>query len=127
MFTLLVLWLMVAGIPGLLMLTALGLGRLERQLAHEDVTTAEIEEFLEWAEAVDVHTLARDGMPLALEYLEWRQAQQLDDDPPGRAPAGRHRAESLFATDFPEGREASLPTRIHANPQFRATKHVNHV
>jgi hypothetical protein len=131
MFTLLVSWLLVACIPGLLMLAALGLGRLEKDLAHKSPTASDIDEFLEYADAVDMHTLAREGMPLALEYLHWRQAQQLAQLPPGGSYGGRHRAEPAFVVDFDDRRVADLPTRIHGhprvNPQFRATKHVNHV
>lgn len=74
MFTLLVSWLLVACVPGLLMLATLGLGRLERFLARDTVTATDVAEFLEQAEAVDVHTLARNGMPEALDYLHRRQA-----------------------------------------------------
>jgi hypothetical protein len=131
MFTLLVSWLLVACVPGLLMLAALGLGRLEKELAHDSVTATDVDEFLEHAEPVDVHTLAREGMPEALEYLHRRQAQRLADSPPPSAHAGRHRAEPLFATDFNGRATPGLPTRIHAhsraNPQFSAPRHANRV
>jgi hypothetical protein len=131
MFTLLVSWLLVACVPGLLMLAALGLGRLEKELAHDSVTTTDVDEFLEYAEAVDVHTLAREGMPEALEYLHLRQAQRLTESPPPSSHTGRHRAESLFANDVNDPGTAGLPTRIHThsrvNPQFKATRHVDRV
>jgi hypothetical protein len=131
MFTLLVSWLLVACVPGLLMLAALGLGRLEKELAHDSVTSTDVDEFLEHAEAVDVHTLAREGMPEALEYLHRRQAQRLADSPPPSSHTGRHRAEPLFATDLNGQDTAALPTRIHThsrvNPQFSAPRHVNRV
>ena len=95
MFTLLVSWLLVACVPGLLMLAALGLGRLERELARDDVTATDVDEFLEHAEAVDVHTLAREGMPEALEYLHRRQAQQLSQ----AALAGLHRRAAARGAD----------------------------
>jgi hypothetical protein len=128
MFTLLVLWLLVACVPGLLMLAALGLGRLEKELARESITATDVDEFLEQAQALDMHTLAREGMPEALEYLHLRQAQQLALPPPR---GGRHRAESMLGTDFTEPPARPLPMRIHAhsgaNPQFGATRHVNRV
>jgi hypothetical protein len=131
MFTLLVSWLLVACVPGLLMLAALGLGRLEKELGQDTVTATDVDDFLEHAEAVDVHTLAREGMPEALDYLHRRQAQQLTDSPSPESHVGKHRAETIFARDFDNHGEAGLPTRIHAhsrvNPQFRATKHVNRV
>ncbi|WP_025736340.1 hypothetical protein [Mycobacterium genavense] len=128
MFTLLVSWLLVACVPGLLMLAALGLGRLEKELARESITSTDVAEFLEQAEAMDMRTLAREGMPEALEYLHRRQAQQLALSPP---PGGRHRAESLLATAFTDPPGRALPMRIHppsgANPQYEATRHVDRV
>ncbi|MEZ0349847.1 hypothetical protein [Mycobacterium sp. pR1184] len=128
MFTLLVSWLLVACVPGLLMLAALGLGRLERELGRESITSTDVDEFLDRAQAMDMHTLATEGMPEALEYLHRRQAQQLALSPP---PSGRHRAESLLATAFTDPPARALPMRIHAhsggNPQYEATRHVNRV
>ena len=51
MFTLFVLWLLVACIPALVILATLGLGRLERALAHDSVTATDVAEFLEGAGA----------------------------------------------------------------------------
>jgi len=131
MFTLLVSWLLVACVPGLLMLATFGLSRLERELAQDTVTATDVDEFLEHAEAVDVHTLAREGMPEALEYLHRRQAQRLADSPPPGSHGGKHRAETILATDFAGRYEAGLPTRIHtlprANPEFGGTSPVNRV
>jgi hypothetical protein len=131
MFTLLVSWLLVACVPGLLMLVTLGLGRLETEIAHNTVTTTDVDEFLEYAEAVDVHTLAREGMPEALDYLHRRQAQQLTQSPSPESHVGKHRAETIFARAFENAGEDGLPSRMHAhsgpNPQFRGTRHVNRV
>src|ERR1700752_3003518 len=113
MFTLLVSWLLVACVPGLLMLATLGLGRLEKELAHDAVTAHDVDEFLEHAEAVDVHTLAREGMPEALEYLHRRQAQQLSDSPAPGSHVGKHRPETIFARDFDDRGREGLPTQIH--------------
>nr|BBX80170.1 hypothetical protein MFLOJ_39570 [Mycobacterium florentinum] len=114
--------------PGLLMLAALGLGRLESELARESITSTDVDEFLEQAQAMDMHTLAREGMPEALEYLHRRQAQQLALSAP---PSGRHRAESLLATAFTDPPARALPMRIHAhsgaNTQYAATRHVDRV
>jgi hypothetical protein len=91
MFTLLVSWLLVACVPGLLMLATLGLGRLEKELTTGTVTATDVDEFLEHAEAVDVHTLAREGMPEALDYLHRRQVQRLAESPsPGTSSAPPH-------------------------------------
>jgi len=127
MFTLLVSWLLVACVPGLLMLATLGLGRLERVIAHDTVTATDVDEFLEHAEAVDVHTLAREGMPEALEYLHRRQALRLADSPSADPPSrGRH-AKPEFASDFAGREEAGLRTHSHVNTQFGGARHVNRV
>ncbi|BBX99328.1 hypothetical protein [Mycobacterium lacus] len=131
MFTLLVSWLLATCIPVLLMLAMLGLGRLETALAHDAVTATDVAEFLAQAEAVDVHTLAREGMPEALDHLHRRQAQRVSEPPWPGSQSGTHHGEPLFAT-HPDGRaEAGLPTRIaqhsRANPQLTATRHVKRV
>ncbi|MBI2700486.1 hypothetical protein [Mycobacterium gordonae] len=131
MFTLCVLWLLVACIPALLMLATLGLGRLERSLAHDSVTATDVADFLDHAEAVDVRTLAREGMPEALELLHRRQALGLDAAAAPKALTGRHHAETFFATDMVGRIESGLPTRIHGryvtNTQFTVTRYVNRV
>ena len=131
MFTSLVSWLLVACVPGLLMLAALGLGRLERDLAQDRVTTADVDEFLEHAEAVDVHTLAREGMPEALEYLHRRQELRLADSPTAAPRPGPRHAAAESAGGFKYLDEAGLPTRTqtrsHVNPQYKGTRHVDRV
>ncbi len=101
MFTLLVSCFLVACVPGLLMMAALGLGRLERGLGDRPVTAAAPGASVVHAETVDVHTLARGGVQEALEYLDQRQAQRLS----GVASGGRHalptHAAPLFAVDLP--------------------------
>ncbi|WP_368072825.1 hypothetical protein [Mycobacterium kansasii] len=72
----------------MLMLTTLGLGRLEQTLSCDTVTASDVAEFLEQAQAADVHRLARDGMPEALAYLHRREAPALTEAPaPGPSPA----------------------------------------
>jgi hypothetical protein len=131
MFTLLVSWLLVACVPGLLMLAALGLGRLEKELAHDSVTATDVDEFLEHAEAVDVHTLAREGMPEALDYLHRRQALRANDSPSPHFRTGPRHAAPFFATDVDDHGGVCLPTAMHkharVNPQVTATRHVNRV
>ncbi|WP_231990698.1 hypothetical protein [Mycobacterium sp. 852002-30065_SCH5024008] len=131
MFTLLVSWLLVACVPALLMLAALGLGRLERGLAREDVTVVAVTELFEYAELVDVRTLAREGMPEALEFLHRREARELSDAALAGLTSGPRHAAPSFAASFIDHAELTLPTRIQAhspiNPQFKATRHVNRV
>jgi len=111
MFTLLVSWLLVACVPGLLMLATLGLGRLEKELARDSVTATDVAEFLEQAEPVDMHTLAREGMPEALEYLHRRQALQLTESPAPGSRLVRRRPESIVTRDFGGPDQAGLPMR----------------
>lgn len=131
MFTLRVSWLLVAGVPALLMLAALGLGRLESELTHDPRVVADVGDFLERAGGVDMRTLASEGMPEALEYLHRREAGQLPGPVlTGRDGGPRHAAPS-FAIGFVDRDEMTLPTRIHGhshvNPQFRAPRHANRV
>jgi hypothetical protein len=125
-----VFWLLVALVPGLLMLVTLGLGRLEKGLAHDTVTATDVAEFLEHAEAIDVRTLAREGMPEALDYLHRRQAERIIDIPVRNSAAGKHHADPFFTGAF-TAVEPSLPTRRHkhsqTNPQFKPTRHVDRV
>lgn len=135
MFTLCVLWLLVACIPALLMLATLGLGRLEKTLTHDTVSATDVADFLDHAEAVDVRTLARDGMPEALELLHRRQALGLQTAASPRALTGRHHAETFFAADVAGRIESGLPTRItisregryRTDTQVTLSRHVNRV
>ncbi|AKN15909.1 hypothetical protein B586_03980 [Mycobacterium haemophilum DSM 44634] len=131
MFTLLVSWLLVACVPGLVMLATLGLGRLEKELTHDTVSVTDVAEFLEHAEAVDVDTLAREGMTEALAYLHKRQAERLHDlPPPGSHPATHHAPPFLvdeFGDPAEAGPPAPVPEHSRVNPQFNATQHVDRV
>ena len=128
MFTLLVSWLLVACVPALLMLAALALARLEKELAHEDPMPMEVAEILQRADAAEMHTLTRASMPEALEYLHLRQPQWMPDPALAALSVGPRHALPSLAVDRSEH---TLPTRIqahpHINPQFRATRHVNRV
>jgi hypothetical protein len=84
-------WLFVALVPGLLMLATFGLDRLESRLNRGAVGAAEVAESLAQAQPGDMRTLARDGMPEALDCFQRR----------------RLRAESH-----------AQPLRLSANPQF---------
>lgn len=107
-------WLLVALIPGLLMLATFGLERLETGLNRGTVSATDVAEFLEQADAVDVDTLARDGMGHALDRLHQRLHER-ESTNNGRT-AGSH---------------TGLPTRLHvhhgANTEFQPTPHANRV
>jgi hypothetical protein len=54
------------------MLATFGLARLEAGLEKDTVTATDVAEFLKQAEPVDVRTLAREGMPEALDGMHRR-------------------------------------------------------
>ena len=54
------------------MLATFWLQRLEAGLENDMLTARDVAEFLEQAEAIDVRTLAREGMPEALDCLHRR-------------------------------------------------------
>jgi GrpB-like predicted nucleotidyltransferase (UPF0157 family) len=108
-------WLLVAFIPGLLMLATFGLERIESGLNRDTVSATDVAEFLEQAQADDVRTLARDGMPQALDCLHRRLHDR------GSAGAAVRTSEE----------QSRLPTRLYVynrgNPEFRPTRHANRV
>jgi hypothetical protein len=107
--------LLVALIPGLLMLGTFGLERLESGLNRDTVSATDVAEFLEQAEADDVNTLARDGMPEALDCLH-RRLHNRDHSVAVRAAAAR-----------PPGLPNRLVAHNRGNPEFQPTRHANRV
>jgi hypothetical protein len=107
--------LLVALIPGLLMLATFGLERIESGLHRDTVSATDVAKFLEQAEAADVDTLARDGMSCALDRLNKRLHERES------APNGSAAPRSA----------PGLPTRLYvhhrANPEFQPTRHANRV
>ncbi|MEB4207530.1 hypothetical protein [Mycobacterium sp. 94-17] len=124
-------WLLVAGVPVLLMLAALGLGRLESELIPGACVVADVDEFLERAGGVDMHTLASEGMPEALEYLHRRELAQLPEGTAGGRGGGPRHAAPSFAVSFVDRDEMTLPTRIHGqshvDPKFKVPRGANPV
>lgn len=112
-------WLLVAFIPGLLMLATFGLQRLESGLVDDTVTARDVAEFFEQAEPSDMGTLAREGMPQALDSLHRRQSERTVDEP-------------VFGTAvMPTAEQRGLPSGRHrhsrVNRQFGAPRHANRV
>jgi hypothetical protein len=107
--------LLVALIPGLLMLATFGLERLESGLRRDTVSATDVAKFLEQAEAADVDTLARDGMSRALDGLNQRLHERESPNP-------------ALGTATPA---PGLPTRLYihhrSNPEFQPTRHANRV
>jgi len=108
-------WLLVALIPGLLMMATFALERLEAGLSRDTVSASDVATFLDQAEADDVNTLARDGMSCAMASQHRRL----------HAPAPTSNGHA------PSADTARLPTRelVHsaANPEFQRTRQPNRV
>jgi hypothetical protein len=123
--------LLVAFIPGLLMLATFGLERLEAGLAKNTLTASDVAEFLEQAEPIDVSTLAREGMPEALDCLH-RRIGRVTDEPTQRS-GGREATTDrlLMAAVISAANQPGLPRQPHehswANPQFGPPRHANRV
>ncbi len=107
-------WLLVALIPGLLMLATFGLERIESSLRRDTISATDVAEFLEQADASDVDTLARDGMDSALHCLHRRLEERdsatggLVEHVPGLGLPTREYFHRLENTEFQQTR--------HANP-----------
>jgi hypothetical protein len=97
------------------MLATFGLQRLESSLDTDAVSASDVVEFLEQAEAIDVNTLAREGMGRALDGMHQRLSER--DWPLDCRTAAVE--------------TASLPTRLYvhhgSNPEFQPTRHANRV
>ncbi|GJF08203.1 hypothetical protein NGTWS0302_18960 [Mycolicibacterium cyprinidarum] len=108
-------WLLVALIPGLLMLATLGLDRVESSLRRDAISAIDVTEFLDQDEASDPDPLARSATNGAPRTLE-------------RRPNERDSAAAGLFYHIPM---ADLPTRQHlhdgANPGFQQTRHMNPV
>jgi hypothetical protein len=123
--------LLVAFIPGLLMLATFGLGRLEAGLVENTVTASDVAEFLAQAEPVDVRTLAREGMPEALDCLH-RRIGRITDELPDRPGGAEANTDRLLMAAFISGPEhPGLPRQRYkhsgANRQFGPPQHANRV
>jgi hypothetical protein len=123
--------LLVAFIPGLLMLATFGLQRLEAGLPNNTLTARDVAEFLEHAEPIDVSTLAREGMPEALDCLHRRIG--LVGDQPTELSSGSEATTDrlLMAAVISAAKQPSFPGQPHkhswANPQFGPPRHANRV
>ena len=114
------------------MMATFGLGRLEAGLADDTVTARDVAEFLEQAEPVDVSTLAREGMPEALNCLHRRRTERVIDEPtarPGRVESPADplmTAAYVFAAEDP-GFPAPRHEHSRANQQFGPPRHADRV
>jgi len=108
-------WLLVALIPGLLMLATFGLERIESSLRRDTISATDVAEFLEQAEASDVDALARDGMDSALDCLH-RRLEERDSATGGLL--GHVPGSGLPTREYFSRRE---------NTEFQQTRHANPV
>ncbi|WP_284232421.1 hypothetical protein [Mycobacterium antarcticum] len=101
-------WLLVAFIPGLLMLATFGLDRLEAGLDTDAVSPADVNDFLEQAKADCAKPAARTPRVATYRLLDDVHSERL-------------------ATEWPR----PLPTAVFghhgSNPEFQATRHAHPV
>jgi hypothetical protein len=117
--------LLVAFIPGLLMLATLGLERLEAGLENDTLTARDVAEFLDQAEPSDVRILARTGMPDALEGLHRRIA----DDSHYLPSSGEWATDQFRSGAAPKHPDRPLQSHesSQANRRFGPREHANRV
>jgi hypothetical protein len=127
----LVSWLLVAFIPGLLMLATFGLERLEAGLENDTLTASDVAEFLKQAEPVDVRRLAREGMPEALDCLHRRIGRISDEAPYLPSRADPVTDQLLAAAIISAPKRPGSPRQRHQNSrtnrQFGPPRHANRV
>jgi|ERR1700760_4190434 hypothetical protein len=100
------------------MLATLGLQRLESNLGRDTVTAIDVAEFLEQAQADDVRTLAREGMPEALDGMHRRLSEH-------------DSAIEMSVADIIEDEWSNLPGQLYmynpGNPEFQQSRPANRV
>ena len=100
------------------MLATFGLERLESGLDRDTLSATDVAEFLEQARADDVRTLAREGMPEALDGMHRRLQERISEI----EVAGTHLIDDQWT---------SLPTPLYqynrANTEFQPSRHANRV
>jgi hypothetical protein len=113
------------------MLATFGLARLEAGLEKDTVTATDVAEFLKQAEPVDVRTLARVGMPEALDCMHRRIGHGTDEarylpnrDEPPTDPL-------LLAAIVSAANQTGISGQRHqhssSNRQFGPRQHANRV
>ncbi len=123
--------LLVALVPAFLMLATFGLSRLEMSLAGDCVSPGDVAEFLAQAEAADVRTLARTGLPEALDHMHRRQSERIVEGALPQPNTGKHQADPFSGVGSAVTARPAMPARqpkhSRANPQFTETRRVNSV
>jgi hypothetical protein len=113
------------------MLATFGLARLEAGLEKDTVTATDVAEFLKQAEPIDVRTLARKGMPEALESLHRRIGRDTDEAPylPSRdePPTDQLLVAAVVSAANQTGLSGQRPQHSQSNRQFGPRQHANRV
>jgi hypothetical protein len=113
------------------MLATFGLERLEAGLENDTVTATDVAEFLDQAGPIDVRTLAREGMPEALDGLHRRIGRLTGDS--GYLPSSADpMTDPLFAAAIVSAaKQPVLAGHSHkhsqTNRQFGPPRHANRV
>jgi hypothetical protein len=98
------------------MVVTFALERLEARLNRDALMASDVVEFLEQAGPGDVRTLAREGMPEALDCFHRRRMERIEP--------------SMEAV-MEAANNGGLHPRMHAftrpNPQFQPTRHADPV
>ena len=110
------------------MLATFGLQRLEAGLENDTLTASDVAEFLEQAEPVDVRTLAREGMPEALDCLHRRINYQTAPLPSSAEPVtDQWWATTLISAPNQPTSPSHRQQHSQANRQFAPREHANRV
>ena len=100
------------------MLATFGLQRIESGLDRDTVSVTDVAEFLEQAQADDLSTLARDGMPEALDGMHRRLQERIPEP-------------AVVTTYIIDDDRSNLPMPLYAdnvaNTEFQQSLHANRV
>jgi hypothetical protein len=113
------------------MLATFGLERLEAGLEKDTVSATDVAEFLKQAEPIDVRTLAREGMPEALESLHRRIGRDPDEAPylPSwdEPPTDQLVVAAIVSGAHRTGPAGQRHQHSRSNRQFGPRQHANRV
>jgi hypothetical protein len=109
-------WLLAAFIPVMLMVVTFALERLEAWLDRDALMVNDVVEFLEQAEPDDVSTLAREGMPEALDGFHRRRMERIEPS-----------MEAVMEAAISDGQHTRTQVFARSNPVFQPPRHVNRV
>jgi hypothetical protein len=120
--------LVVAFIPGLLMLATFGLQRLEAGLENGALSARDVAAFLEQAEPSDVRVLAQEGMPEALDGLHRRISDESEYLPSSTEWAtDQFRSTPLLSAPAQPDLARQSHDYSRTNRQFAPRQHANRV